>query len=83
MNIMGIGTGLGDGEVPKRVFVKKWSDFIEDFCYKEIATKEIFEPEDFMLLKLTETDLIEVTNDHELPPQGYEMQKSGLSRRLF
>ena len=78
-----MGQGMEDDG--KRRFVKKWNMFIEDFCYKELGAEDlnIMEPEDFMLLKLTETDDIIVVNEGELPPQGYAMGNDGRARRTF
>jgi hypothetical protein len=79
--------GMGDEMDPsKRYFIKKWNDFLHDFVYKEVKENttrdDILVPEDFMMIKLAETDNIVVLNESELPPQGYEI-KDGFARRTW
>ncbi len=73
------------GEPVTRRFEKKWNEFIDDFCYRELGNKgaNIMTPEDFMFLKLSSTDEIVVENDGVKPPDGYEIGSDGYAKRTW
>lgn len=62
-----------------RRFEKKWNTMMDEWCYKDLESREIYLKEDFIMIRLQEET--EIVNNDELPHDDREYKPSVEERR--